>query len=274
MHVACLAVLVVGWSLVAVLVGLGTYIVRGIGITAFYHRGFSHRAFEMRRSVRVVGAVVAGAAAQRGPLWWVGQHRIHHRLADQPGDPHSPRHVGFGRAHSGWQFAAERSATPTDQVQDLAAYPELRFLDRHHYLAPIALAVACLALGVSLARWAPGLGTNGPQMLVWGFVISTVCLWHVTFSVNSFAHKFGRRPFATRDTSRNNLLVALLALGEGWHNNHHRYPRSARQGFFRGQIDVTHAMLRVLAALRLVWDLRPVPPHLAVRVKRRSAAST
>jgi stearoyl-CoA desaturase (Delta-9 desaturase) len=261
-HVACLGVFVVGWSAIAVSVALILYVVRAFGITAVYHRGLAHRAYRMGRTVRLVGVLVAASAAQRGPLWWVGRHRIHHHLADQPGDPHSPRQVGFWRAHTGWQFARENLATPYDQVPDLAAAPELRFLDRHHYLAPAGLATACFALGAMLARVAPGLGTDGPQMLVWGFAVSTVLLWHVTFSVNSFAHVFGRRPFATRDTSRNNVLVALLAMGEGWHNNHHRYAASARHGFFRFQVDATHALLRVLARLRLVSDLRPVPAAL------------
>ena len=280
-HVACVAVVWVGWSVVAVTVAAGLYVVRALAITAFYHRGLSHRAFRMGRAVRLTGVVVAASAAQRGPLWWVGRHRIHHRFADRPGDPHSPRQVGFWRAHVGWQFAPGQRETPWEQVPDLASAPELRFLDRHHYLAPGALAGACLALGLALGRWAPGLGTDGLQMLVWGFAISTVVLWHVTFSVNSFAHRFGRRPFATDDTSRNNPVVALLAMGEGWHNNHHRHPRSARHGFFPGQIDATHGLLRLLARLGLVSDLRPVPARLTVgdgvgavvRPQRRRAAS-
>ena len=149
MHVACLAVFLVGWSIVAVAVAAVTYFVRAVAITAFYHRGFSHRAFEMRRSVRIVGAVIGNSAAQKGPLWWVGQHRIHHRLADQPGDPHSPRQVGFGRAHAGWQFDAARRETPLEQVRDLAAYPEMRFLDRFHYLS-VGLALILGFIGVKL----------------------------------------------------------------------------------------------------------------------------
>ena len=272
MHLACGAVLFVGWSVVAVVTTFVLYVVRALAITAVYHRGLAHRAFRMPRSVRLAGVLVANSAAQRGPLWWVGRHRIHHRLTDQPGDPHSPRQIGFWRAHAGWQFAPTNVATPWDQVPDLASAPELRFLDRNHYLAPIGLAVACVGVGAALATWAPELGTNGFQMLVWGFVVSTVVIWHVTFSVNSFAHRFGRRPFQTRDTSRNNAWVALLTMGEGWHNNHHRYPASARQGFFRGQLDPTHALLRVLARLRLVSDLRPVPPHLVTSTARRGSA--
>lgn len=269
-HVACLGVFLVGWSIVAVAVALALYLVRGFGITAIYHRGLSHRAFRMRRSVQFVGALVATAAAQKGPLWWVGKHRVHHRVTDRPGDPHSPSQGGFARAHAGWQFEAANSATPMEQVADLAAYPELRFLDRNHYLAPVSLAVGCFAAGVALEAWVPALGTNGPQMLVWGFFVSTVALWHVTFSVNSFAHRFGRRPFPTRDTSCNNWVVSLLTMGEGWHNNHHRYPVSARQGFLRGQFDPTYLVLRLLERLRLVWDLRPVPSHLLGRVDRRA----
>jgi len=265
-HVACLSVILVGASLVAVLVGAVMFVVRALAITAVYHRGLSHRAYRMSRPVQFVGAFVGAAAAQRGPLWWVGHHRVHHRKADHPGDPHSPVQVGFGRAHVGWQFERDNRDARIEQVPDLVAFPELRWLDRWHYSAPVTLAVACVAVGMGLHAWAPGLGADGPQVLVWGFVVSTVVLWHVTFSVNSFAHRYGRQPFDTRDTSRNNWVVALLAMGEGWHNNHHRYPASARHGFFPGQLDATHALLRGLARLGIVSDLKPVPESVTAGV--------
>jgi stearoyl-CoA desaturase (delta-9 desaturase) len=149
--------------------------------------------------------------------------------------------------------------TRLELVPDLRVYPELRFLDRFDMLVPVLLAVLVFGTGVLLERYAPALGTNGWQMLVWGFVISTVVLYHATFTVNSLAHAFGRRRYATRDDSRNNVWLALLTFGEGWHNNHHHYPGSARQGFFWWEVDLTWYFLRLLAALGLVRDLRPVP---------------
>lgn len=260
-HVVCLTVVFVGWSVFAFCTAFALYLVRALGITAFYHRFFSHHAFKTSRAVQFAGALVASSAAQRGPLWWVAHHRRHHRISDKPGDLHSPLQRGLTMAHVGWQFEDQASPTHLDEVQDLAKFPELRFLDRHHYMAPVVLATAVFLLGWVVGNAVPGL-TDGPQLLIWGFFISTVVVYHVTFSVNSLSHRWGRRPHQTTDDSRNNRLVALLALGEGWHNNHHRFPGAARHGFRRSQIDVTHFFLRVMRRLGLVWDLRPVPPRL------------
>lgn len=260
-HIACLAVFIVGWSVFSVAVMVAVYIGRAFGITAFYHRLFSHHAFKTSRPVQFMGALLASSAAQRGPLWWVAHHRRHHRISDQPGDLHSPLHRGMTMAHVGWQFERQASPTLIGEVEDLARFPELRFLDRHHYLAPVSLAVSIFMAGWALGHVVPGL-TNGPQLLIWGFFVSTVVLYHVTFSVNSLAHRWGRRPHSTTDDSRNNWLVAVLALGEGWHNNHHRFPGAARHGFRRSQIDVTHFVLRMMRRIGLVWDLHPVPTRL------------
>ena len=260
-HVACLTVLLVGWSFFAVVVAAGAYVARGFGITAFYHRLFSHHAFRTSRAVQFAGALLASSAAQRGPLWWVGHHRRHHRQSDKPGDLHSPLQRGLTMAHVGWQFESQASPTHVDEVPDLARFPELRFLDRHHYVAPVSLALAMFGTGCLVGRLFRGV-TDGPQLLVWGFLISTVLLYHATFSVNSLAHRFGRRPHATTDGSTNNWFVALVTLGEGWHNNHHRFPGTARHGFRRRQFDPTHLGLRILRRLGLVWDLHPVPARL------------
>ncbi len=257
-HVAVLAVAVVGWSPTAVGVAVALYLARAFGITAFYHRLLTHRAFRTGRWVQLAGTVLAAAAAQRGPLWWVGHHRIHHRLTEQHGDPHSPRVMGFWRAHVGWQFDRANDATPLTAVRDLADLPEMRFLDRYHHVVPVTLAATCFLAGWGLGHLRPGL-TDGPQLLVWGFCVSTVALWHATFAVNSFAHRFGRRPNDTDDDSTNNPIVALLTLGEGWHNNHHRAPRAARHGWGRGQVDPTWRLLWVMERLGLVRDLRPAP---------------
>lgn len=258
-HLACLGVFVVGWSTTALVVAVVSYCLRGFGITAFYHRMLAHRAFRTSRPVQFVGVFAGASAAQMGPLWWVAHHRTHHRLSDKPGDVHSPRD-GFAWSHVLWIFAPSNRPTKTAEVRDLAAYPELRVLDRYPHLAPALFAAAMFALGALLGRYAPRLGTDAWQMLVWGFFVPTAFLYHATFSVNSIAHRVGRRRFDTADDSRNNWLVALVTLGEGWHNNHHRFPRSARQGLGRFEWDPTYLLVRVLAWLRLAHGLRGVTP--------------
>lgn len=260
-HAGVLGLLFVGWSPVALVVCVLSYAARMLGITVFYHRGFAHRAFSMPRPVQALGAALGAAAAQRGPLWWVAHHRVHHRFTDRSGDPHSPVVSGFWRSHVGWLFDT-RLATDRTTVADLEQFRELRVLDRYHHLAPISTAAGVFVLGTVLHWLDPGLGTSGPQLLVWGFFVSTTALYHSTFCVNSVAHRFGRRRFETKDASRNNFVVALLTMGEGWHNNHHRYPASARQGLARHEIDPAWLVIRAMAALRLAGDLRPVPARV------------
>jgi stearoyl-CoA desaturase (delta-9 desaturase) len=271
MHLACVAVVWVGWSPVAVAAAVLMYVLRMLAITGFYHRYFSHKAFKTSRPVQLVFAVLGASAVQRGPLWWAAHHRHHHAHSDRPDDAHSPRHHGFWHSHVAWFMNRRNYRTRTELVRDLSRYPELRFLDRYDMLVPTLLAVTMLVTGILLERYAPGLGTDGWQMLVWGFVISTVVLYHATFTVNSLAHTFGRRRYATRDDSRNNLWLALLTFGEGWHNNHHHYPGSARQGFFWWEIDLTWYFLRTLQALGLIWDVRPVPER--IKAARRVTAT-
>jgi stearoyl-CoA desaturase (delta-9 desaturase) len=261
MHLACISVLWVGSSSVAIAACVALYGLRMLAITAFYHRYFSHRAFRTSRAMQLVFALLGASAVQRGPLWWAGHHRYHHATADSEHDVHSPRH-GFLWSHVGWFLTTQHFPTRLKRVTDLGHFPELRFLDRYDALVPIVLAAALYGLGTLLEHTAPSLGTNGPQLLVWGFFVSTVALYHATFTVNSLTHRFGSRRFATHDQSRNNWWVALITFGEGWHNNHHRYPGSARQGFRWWELDITYGVLRMLAALGLIWDLHPVPPHL------------
>ena len=196
------------------------------------------------------------------PIWWASHHRQHHATADTPDDPHSPRLRGFLYAHVGWLLCRKYATTNEDRVGDLLKYPELRFLDRFHIIPPLLLAFALFGLGAFLGRAHPGLGTSGWQMVVWGFFLSTVLVYHVTFCINSVTHMFGSRRFATRDDSRNSLLLALLTMGEGWHNNHHRYPISARQGFYWWEIDVTYYVLLLLQKLGVIWDLRAPPKSI------------
>lgn len=245
-HAGCLLVPWVGVSAGAVGVAVALYALRMFAITAFYHRYFSHQAFRTGRVMQFAFALLGASAAQRGPLWWASHHRHHHVHADEPADSHSALRHGFVWSHLGWFMARENFAVREDLVRSLARYPELRFLDRWDALVPLLLIAALWAVG-------------GAQWVVWGFCVSTVALYHATFSINSLAHRWGSRRYATRDASRNNWWLALLTFGEGWHNNHHHYPAAARQGFFWWELDLTWWGLRALAALGLVRDLKAVP---------------
>ena len=270
MHLACLLVFVVGVSSVAVATAAALYALRMFAITGFYHRYFSHRTFRANRWMQFTFALIGATSVQRGPLWWAAHHRRHHRHADTPHDPHSPAVHGFWRSHVGWFLTRDAFRTDLSRVRDLARYPELRWLDRFDIFAPVLLAAALFATGVLLERHAPQLGTSGGQMLVWGFFVSTVALFHATVTINSLAHRFGHRRFPTRDDSRNNLWLALLTLGEGWHNNHHFYPGSARQGFRWWEIDLTYYGLYAMERLGLIRDLKPVPAWVHAKVPRSS----
>lgn len=259
LHLACLSVIWVGWSWTAVAVAAGLYAVRMFAITAFYHRYFSHRTFRTSRFWQFLFAALGTSAVQRGPLWWAGHHRHHHKHSDKEDDVHSPLEKGFLWSHITWLTTPGAFRTRHALVKDLAAFPELRFLNRFSVLVPVLLAAALFGAGELLQRFAPGAGTSGPQLLVWGFFISTVVLFHATSTINSLDHLVGRRRYATPDNSRNNLLLALLTFGEGWHNNHHHYAAAARQGFFWWEIDLTYYGLWLMARLGIVQDLRPVP---------------
>ncbi len=270
LHVACLSVFWVGWSWLAVGMALVTYSLRVFGLTAFYHRYFSHRSFATSRWFQFVGALLGNMAAQRGPIWWAAHHRNHHRHSDQPRDVHSPVLQGFWWSHVLWFMTRENYRTNERAVKDLVRFPELRWLDRHDFVAPTLLGAGMFALGEILRRVAPQWEVNGWQMLVWGFLLSTVALYHVTFAINSLAHTLGRRRFPTRDDSRNNFWLAMVTFGEGWHNNHHYYPASARQGFYWWEIDLTWYGLVVLSWLGLVWDLKGVPRRVLERGRQGS----
>jgi stearoyl-CoA desaturase (delta-9 desaturase) len=209
-----------------------------------------------------VFAFLGTTTAQRGPIWWASHHREHHRHSDQEPDIHSPVIHKLLWSHMGWFLSDAGLSMNKKAVPDLLKVPELRWIDRFHMAGPLALAAAAFLLGWALAVWAPGLGTNGPQMFVWAFAISTALLYHGTFTINSLAHMFGSRRFRTKDDSRNNFLLALITLGEGWHNNHHHYPGTARQGFYWWEFDPTYYGLWVLEKLGIVWELRRVPAHV------------
>jgi stearoyl-CoA desaturase (delta-9 desaturase) len=258
-HLLALAALWTGVSLTALAVAGLLYVGRMFFITGFYHRYFSHKAFRASRPMQFAMAAAGCTAGQRGPLWWAGHHRHHHAHADDAADPHSPARLGLFTAHMGWFLRDENYATPWKYVRDWARYPELRWLNRYDMVPFLALAAAVYGLGAGLARFAPALGTDGPQLLVVGFIWSSIALYHATYTINSLAHRWGSRRYATGDDSRNNGVLALITLGEGWHNNHHFYPGSARQGFRWWELDGTYYGLRLMAAVGLIRDLRPVP---------------
>ena len=266
LHLMVFGVIWVGWSPVAVAVALAGYFLRMFGLTAFYHRYFSHRSYKANRFWQFMFALWGNTSVQKGPLWWASHHREHHRNSDQPADVHSPVQHGFWWSQIGWILAKSSRGTNLTVVRDLAKYPELRFLDRFHVLVPVLYATGMWFLGAWLEQVKPEWGTNAPQMLIWGFFVSTVILVHGTGTINSLAHVIGRRRFETTDQSRNHFGLALLTLGEGWHNNHHRYPTSARQGFRPSDIDITYCVLKGMEKLHIVSDLKEPPDHLkAVR---------
>ncbi len=267
LHLMCLGPILVGWSWAALGVAFALYWIRAFAITAFYHRYFSHRTFRTSRVAQFLFALLGASAVQRGPLWWAAHHRLHHRNSDGPKDVHSPHQHGFWWSHIGWITAPANFPTRLDVVPDFARYPELRMLDRFDMAAPALLAGGLFGLGSLLGGM--GVNTSGPQMLIWGFFISTVVLFHATCLINSAAHRVGRRRYATRDQSGNSLWLALLTLGEGWHNNHHRYPVAARQGFFWWEIDVTYYVLVFMSWIGIIRDLRPVPAHVKLSAAAR-----
>jgi len=262
MHLACILPIWTGVSAVAVIVCLALYAVRMFGITAGYHRYFSHRSYKTGRTFQFVLGLLGAMSAQKGPLWWAAHHRLHHGYSDTANDVHSPVVQGFWWSHVGWFLCRKYSDTDRQVVRDLVRYPELRLLDRFYVLPPIALGSMTLVLGGVLQLFVPETNTTALQMLAWGFFISTVLVYHGTFVVNSMAHAFGSRRYPTKDESRNNFLVALITLGEGWHNNHHYAPSSERQGFYWWEIDLSHYVLKLLSACRVVWDLRPPPSRV------------
>jgi stearoyl-CoA desaturase (delta-9 desaturase) len=254
-HLACSGAIFTGVSWGPLGLCISHYVIRMFGITAGYHRYFAHRSYRTSRWFQFVLAWVGCSAVQKGPLWWASHHRHHHQHSDQSEDVHSPERLGFWWSHLGWILCSKYKETNLRKIKDFAKYPELRWLNRFHLIPGIALAAGCFLL----AGW---------QGLVWGFFISTVLLYHSTFAINSLCHIFGKRHYETTGTSRNSLLLALLTLGEGWHNNHHYYSTSANQGFFWWELDISYYILRLLSLPHLVWDLRNPPRHILDSAKR------
>jgi stearoyl-CoA desaturase (delta-9 desaturase) len=269
LHLGCLGVFWVGWSWTAIGLAVALYFLRMFAITGFYHRYFAHRTFRTSRGTQFLFAALGNTAVQRGALWWASVHRHHHRHSDKAADVHSPGISGFIWSHIGWMTSSKNYPTDYRAVGDLAKFPELVFLNRFDLLIPALLAGGLWLMGALLAHFAPGLGTNGPQILVWGFFVSTVVLLHGTLCINSLAHFFGRRRYPTADQSRNSLALALITLGEGWHNNHHHYMHSARQGFYWWEVDVTYYLLKLMSWTGLIWELKAVPASVYQKPFRR-----
>jgi stearoyl-CoA desaturase (delta-9 desaturase) len=200
-------------------------------------------------------AFLGGAAAQKGALWWAAHHRHHHKHSDTENDLHSAKLEGFYWSHVGWVLSKEYEEYDSNVVRDLNKYPELVWLDKYIFIPPVVAGTFCFFFG----QFFLGSAMMG---LVVGFFISTVILYHTTFSINSLCHMFGTRRYETGEESKNSIWLALLTMGEGWHNNHHHYPLSCRQGFFWYELDITYYILLGLEKLGLVWDLQAPPKRM------------
>ncbi len=250
-HLAALGVFLVPFSWKLAVLAAGLYVLRMFGVTAGYHRYFSHRAYRLGRVPQFLLAVLAQSSGQKGALWWAGHHRDHHRHSDKAEDIHSPVQRGFFWSHMGWILSDRFDRFDASKVKDLEKFQELVWMDRHHWIPALLLALA-----VGLWGFLTGVGLL--SALAW-HALSTVLLYHGTFTINSLAHVWGTRRFATTDQSRNNPLLALITLGEGWHNNHHRYPGACRQGLRWWEIDLTQGGIRLLGWLGIARDIRAHP---------------
>ncbi len=246
---AAVGIAITGLSWWGLGLALACYLPRMWFVTGAYHRYFSHRSYKTSRTFQFLLALGATCTAQKGPLWWAAHHRIHHKRSDEPGDLHSVVQSGFWWSHHGWFLSRDLEDTDLSRIKDFSRYPELRWLNTYWMFPPIAAGVATFLIG-------------GFPGLVWGFALAQVATWHGTFTINSLSHVWGGRRYATSDHSRNNPLLALVTLGEGWHNNHHHYQVSVRQGFYWWELDITYYVLRGLAAIGLVWDLHGLPDHV------------
>ena len=266
-HLSALCVFFSPFKWQALVLCLAIYVVRMFGITGGFHRYFSHRSYKTSRFFQFLIAFLGTTAAQKGPLWWAASHRHHHRHSDTEHDLHSPVFKGLWWAHIGWVLSPENDEADLNTVKDLSKFPELRLLERFYYIPPLLLIPFCYFLAVIF----PSLKLTGFESIIWGALVSTVLLYHGTFAINSLAHVLGRPRYKTGDHSKNSFLLAIITLGEGWHNNHHRFPGSEQQGFYWWEIDITHMILKFLAFLGIVWDLNSPPEKAYADPKLRVA---
>ena len=263
LHMTPLLALWTGATLFDWLLCISLYFGRMLFITGGYHRYFSHRTFQTSRAFQFVLAFTAQTSMQKGILWWAGHHRHHHKHSDTEEDPHSSKLHGFWYSHVGWIIGPDYKKTDFNQIKDYAKYSELRWLNKYHLIPPLVLMVIVYVVGgyVNGGSMA-AVPSAGLSTLLVGFFLSTVILFHGTFSINSLMHMIGKQRYKSNDESKNSMILALVTLGEGWHNNHHYYQSSARQGFYWWEIDITFYFLKLLSWLGLIWDLRPVPAHI------------
>lgn len=254
-HLAALGVIWTGFSTTSVVMCVALYFLRMWGVTAGYHRYFSHRSYKTSRIGQFLLAFLAQSSAQKGALWWAAIHRHHHLHSDTEHDIHSPRHHGFLFSHVGWIFSRSKARPDYSTIPDLTKYPELVFLDRFQHIPAVILAVLCFVI-------------DGWTGLFVGFFLSTVLVYHGTFTINSLAHVTGDQRYLTGDDSRNNWWLAIITLGEGWHNNHHHYQSSARQGFRWWEFDPTYYVLKALSWTGLIWGIRE-PPEAVLKGEHR-----
>lgn len=259
---AVVLVIKTGFSWVALGVCVFLYFARMFGITGGFHRYFAHRSYKTSRFFQFVLAWLGTSATQLGPLWWAGHHRDHHKFSDTDKDVHSPVKRGFWWAHIGWLWSDKFNETKLENMKDFEKYPEILWINKYYFVPPVVLAVSMYYLGVWLGNVRPEWGTNGLQMLAWGFFLSTVILYHGTFLVNSATHIFGKKVYPTPDESRNSMIIALITMGEGWHNNHHFFPSNESQGLEWWQIDMSHYIIKGLSKVGIVWDIMRIPHEL------------
>ena len=254
-HFGALAVFWTHFEWYLVWVALILFVIRMFAITGFYHRYFAHKTFKTSRLMQFIFAFIGSTAAQRGPIWWASHHRRHHLNSDRHNDHHSPHTHHFLWSHMGWFLAKKNFLTDRKVVRDLIKFKELVLIDRFDWLPPVLLVLSLFLIGEYLSLSA---GISGLNMVIWGFCVSTILVYHCTFAVNSIAHLWGTQRYNTKEESKNNFFVALLTFGEGWHNNHHHYPGSIRQGFYWWEVDLTYYALRFLSFLGIVYNLRTV----------------
>ena len=255
-HLACLLAFYTGVTWTAFGVFFASYAMKALGITTGFHRYFAHRSYRTNRFFQFILGFMGTTAIQGGVLWWASHHRGHHKHSDKKEDIHSPVAHGFFHSHLGWMWSKECFQETKYKCNDFAKFPEIKFLNKFYGPLIFGQALSFYALGESLNWFFPQLGTSGLQVLVWGFFIATVWTWHVTFSINSICHVYGSKRYDSGDESRNNWLMAILAFGEGWHNNHHKYGWSARNGFKWWEYDVTYYLLKCLELFGIVRDLK------------------
>ncbi len=274
LHLGCIGIIWVGASWFAVWAAVALYFIRMFAVTGIHHRYFSHKTYSTSRFGQFLLALWAGTTVQRGSLWWAYHHRHHHQHSDGPEDAHSPHVHGFLWSHIGWITSRNNFPTDYSKIKDLAKFPELVWLNRFDLVVPILYAFSMFGLGSALQHFAPGLGTNGWQMLVWGFFVSTTFLFHGTACINSMAHLMGKRRYKTDDDSRNSFILAIICLGEGWHNNHHRYQSATRNGFYWWEIDPTYYGLKLMSWTGFIWGLKPVPESVLEEGTRAEHAAS